>query len=412
VTTTVDREEWRWRAYPLAIIGSILAAIVLVVATAEDSSTLTGNLGGDFPTFYAAGAIVRDGDGARLYDTDRQAAEQAEFWETEGTMILYVYPPVLAVPYAALSAMDFRLAYLLHTAFMLGALVLSLRLVADLLPVLGQPGRLFAAFAFALCFHPMFTGATLGQNTALILLALSATWWGLANHRDVVAGLAVGLLLLKPQYGAPILGLVVLTRRWSAVSAAAATAAALWAGSVVISGGRWHESWFELVGSLSEVDQGSNLSNEVSWLGLFEVALGAGSDLALALWVIATAITVGMVLWRLHASSWLDLHALALIPPMLLLIAPHALYYDAGILLLSLAALLPTVEPRWRPHVLGAWLVLGLGSLVSGALGVQPVAVLVFGTFAWAWWASAPGRLSDAAPAEATTGVEASSLEG
>jgi alpha-1,2-mannosyltransferase len=403
--TTVDRSEWRWRSYPRAVVLALLLAVFVMAVTADEGAeeSLQRQLGGDLPTFWAAGDIVRSGDGDRLYDLDRQFEAQAGFWEREEMLLLYVYPPVLAVPYVPLSAVDYRLAYLVHTAAMFGVLVLTVRLASDLIPLLADHRARGVALTASLLFLPMFVGSMLGQVTALFLLALTATWWGLAMRRDLVAALGMALLMLKPQYGVPVLGLVFLARRWRALGLAVVGLAVLWLASIVVSGPTWHTGWYRLVRNLSTLDTGSNLSNEVSILGLAEVVFGAGSSVAFAIWMVATAAIVTTVLWRLRQRPPLDPHALALVPPMLLLIAPHALYYDAALLLLSLGLLLPTVPPRRRVLLLAVWFVGGLSHLVSDSLGVQPVALLVFGTFAWAWWASdprrAPARAEEIAPA-------------
>lgn len=382
-------EHWRWRTYPLAIIGAIVGAVVLVVVTSDGSDTLTGRLGGDFVEFYAAGQIVSEGGGDQLHDVDRQIEAQSQYWGEDGSIILFAYPPVVAGGYAAFAALDFRLAYLIHTLAMIAALGASLLVLRSLLPILASEHHRLAAMAFTLTFFPMFTGVTLGQNTALVLLAGSGVWWGLHHRHEWVAGLATGLLFLKPQYGVPLLGLLVLARRWSAATVAAGTGVALWAGSAVVAGVGWTGPWLDLIGSLSEIDQGANLHNEVSFLGLAEVALGAGSSMALAIAVVAGAATVAALLWRLWNRPVLDQRTVALVLPTLVLIAPHSLYYDVGLLVVSVGALITTVAERHRPLVLALWWLAGLGHLGASALGVEPVALLVVVTWAWAWRATA-----------------------
>ena len=399
----MDRSEWRWRTYPRGIVLAILVAFPVAILTADSDESIQSQIGGDLPTFYAAGDIVRSGDGRLLYDLDRQFEAQAGFWDEDGALILYVYPPAFAAPYAPLSALDYRVVYLVHTAAMLGALLLVLRMARDLIPLMRDPRASSAALAAALLFLPMFVGSMVGQATAVFLLGLTATWWGLATRREVLAGLGLALLLLKPQYGVPVLGLVFLARRWTAFGTALGATGLLWLVSIAISGPTWHADWYALVRGLSMVDLGANLDNEVSILGLAEVVFGAGSNVAFAIWVVSTAAIVVAVLWRLREAPPLDPYALALVPPMLLLIAPHALYYDAGFLLLSLGLLLPTVPPSKRALVLAVWFLGGLTHLVSATLGVQPVALLVIGTFAWAWWASTPGRVH--APTEEIAAV-------
>lgn len=395
-------QSWRWRTYPLAVIGSVLAAVVLVVLASDGRDSLTGGLGGDFVEFHAAGEIVLDGDGDQLFDVDRQVAAQAPHWDEAGSVILFAYPPAVAALYVPLALLDFRLAYLLHTLAMVGALAGALVLLRGLVPLLAEERFRLAALAASLTFLPMFFGVALGQNTALVLLGGTVAWWGLHHHRDLVAGVALGLLVLKPQYGVPVLGLVVLARRWGAVAVAAGTAAVLWGVSALVSGAGWVGPWVDLVRSLSEVDQGVNLHNEVSWLGLAEVVFGAGSGVAMVLWILLGGATVAALLWRLWQRPVLDHLTVALVLPTILLVAPHALYYDAGLLLVSAGALVTTLEPRHRAPVLVVWWLAGLGHVGASTLGVQPVALLVIGTWIWAFVATgADGEVRSRRPRRA-----------
>lgn len=391
--TEAGGNEFRWRTYPRAVMATVVAAVFIITFTADERDPLPDQYGGDLTVYYSAGTIVRSGDGNLLYDLDRQAESQVGFWEDEDAQILYAYPPVVAAVYAPLSALGYQWLYLVHTLAMIAALYLSTRLLASLVPWMADPVWRLAALAYAFTFLPLFVGSFVGQNTALLVLALCSVWWGLEHRRDLIAGLAAGLLVLKPQYGVPVVGLIFLARRWSAFGAAMVTTLAVWALSALVSGPGWVSNWWDLVSSLSTIDQGANLTREVSILGLAESFLGSGSSAASAIWLVGVVVVVGAVLWRLRQRPMLDRYALALVPPMLMLIAPHALYYDAGSLLLSLAILWPTVPPSKRMWVLAGWFLGGVAYLLHEPLGVQPVALVVFATFAWAWWASTPGRL-------------------
>lgn len=392
MTTAEQRVGFRWRTYPRAVIATVIAAVFIVTFTANEEEPLADQYGGDMTVYYSAGNIVRSGDGELLYDLDRQAESQRGFWENEDSRILYAYPPVVAAVYAPLSALGYQWLYLIHTLAMVGALMLSAHLLGSLIPWMANPTWRLAGLAYAFTFLPLFVGSFVGQNTALLLLGLVSVWWGLKHDNDVVAGIAAALLLLKPQYGVPIVGLLFLARRWRAFGSAMVATGVLWALSVLVSGPNWVANWWEVVSSLSTIDQGANLTREVSILGLAENVLGSGSSVALAIWVIGVIAVVAAVLWRLRERPLLDPHALALVPPMMLLIAPHALYYDAGALLISLAILWPTVPESRRLLTAIVWFAGGVAYLLHEPLGVQPVALLVFATFAWAWWASTPGR--------------------
>ncbi|QGG95503.1 glycosyltransferase family 87 protein [Actinomarinicola tropica] len=385
----------RTRVYPLAVLGALLLAVLLVVVSSRDAATLTGRLGGDLPEFVGAGRIVADGDGVDLYEPERQLAAQADLWadgETGG--ILFPYPAVLAAPYAAMADLDLRLVYLVHTGFMVGCALASVRLLRGRLPWL-ERRYAPAALAVGLTFLPMFIGVFNGQTTAAVLLLVVAVWVALLDDRDLLAGVAAGLLLVKPQYGAVVVGLLLLDRRWRALGGAAAASLAVWLGSALVAGPGWVARWLEMVSSLSDIDQGSNLRNEVSPLGMAEVALGQGSGAAAVIGMGASAAVAVLLVLSLRGLPLASPLVPALVLPSLLLIAPHALYYDAGLLLVALAALLPTVPAAWRLAAVAAWWAAGFAHLGASTLGFEPVTALVVGTFAWAHWARWTGASAD-----------------
>lgn len=383
MTTRSDR---RWTLYPVAIIAAVLLAIVIATVSARGADSISGQLGGDFGEFYGAGRIVTAGDGEHLYEPSRQAAAQADLLAEDEPPggVLFAYPAVVAAPYAALAHLDYRLAYLLNTAAMLGALALAMRLLRPRLAILQTQRHRPAAAAFALTFLPLFVGLTGGQNTGLTLLAITVIWWGLDTGRHEWAGLTAGLLLVKPQYALTIVGLLVLARRWRALGTALVGGAVVWLGSAMVAGPGWVARWFHLATSIGTIDKGANLPNEVSWLGLAQVAFGRDSHLAVVLGLGGAGLTGLILLWCLRRHRRVDALAVALILPSLLLIAPHALYYDAGLLVVSLGALVLTLPARRRVSVLVLWWLAGLGHLAASTWGVDPVAGLVIATWLWA----------------------------
>lgn len=386
---------WRFRTYPLVVLAALGLAVVATVVAAPDDAALSGTIGGDLPEFVGAGRIVAAGDGVELYEPARQVAAQASLWPPgEGGGILFAYPAALAAPYAAADGLDYRLVYLLHTGAMLLALVGAVRLLVGRLPLLSGPGVVPLALAASLTFLPMFIGVFNGQTTALPLLLLVGTWVALCDGRDLVAGAVAGLLLLKPQYGLVVIGLLVVSRRPRAVAAAAASAALLWAVSALVAGPGWTGRWWALVRSLSDIDDGANLANEVSPVGLAELVWGQGSATALAVGLAVSGAVALALLAGLRRLPLDDPRVPALVLPSLLLVAPHALYYDVGLLLVSLVALLPTVAPDRRVLVAALWWAAGLAHLLAPTLGVEPLAVLVALTWLWAlratWSASTP----------------------
>ncbi len=375
--------DGRWRAYPLAVVVALLLAVVVTSVSAADRTGARG-LGGDLPEFIGAGRIVADGDAIQLYEPARQMAAQADLWDEGQGGILFAYPALLAAPYALVASWSFVAIYLVHTAVMVAAVVVTARLLADRLPLTAGRSWIPLGVAASLTFLPMFIGTFNGQLTGVVLLGLVATWVLLLDGRDGAAGLVAGLLLLKPQYGGLVALLLAVAGRWKALPGFAVGAAVVAGGSALVAGPGWFGRWWELVGSLSDIDGGSNLASEVSWLGLSEALLGQGAAAATVVGVGLSAATLVVTLRLLRGRDVADPLVPALVLPTLLLVAPHSLYYDAGILLVALAALLPSLPAGRRAPVALAWWAFGFSHSLLGGLAFEPVALLVLGTWAWA----------------------------
>ena len=178
----------RLRIYPMVVLATLFAVVVVVTLSSDGNAIQSGRLGGDLPEFVGAGRIVADGDAADLYDPARQLEAQADLFVDEGAGgILFAYPAVVAAPYAAGADLGFSTIYLLHTAVMVLAVVLSARLLVDRLPLTRGTAWIPLGLAVTLTFQPMFIGVFNGQTTGLVLLGLVAVWVLASDDRDVLA---------------------------------------------------------------------------------------------------------------------------------------------------------------------------------------------------------------------------------
>lgn len=368
------------RAVLLALAAALSISLASSLGTPGGSATLSGRLGGDFPAFYGAGRIVT-GEGAdRLYDPAVQAAAQADLFggDTDG-YLYFAYPPAVAALYAPLAPLPYGTAYALHTIAAVGALVAALWCLR---PMVGVVDRHFTVvLAAGLTFFPLFRAVGAGQNTAFVLLALAASWRLVHHEHDLAAGVVLGLAVAKPQLAIALVGLHLLARRWRVVAGAAVGAAAVWAASAVLAGPGWVLPWWEQAARFERIDAGVNGRNAVSWLGVARAVAGVDSPLAAAVgWGLAAA-TVAAVIWTWRHSTRHSLGpAMAVAASGVLLISPHAMFYDAGLMLLTGVVLADRLGRPGRLVLGGAWL-LGFAHPLARWLGVTPVAAAVMLTF-------------------------------
>ena len=368
----------RLTLYPRLILIAIAAAFVIVITAGSGSDTATGRVGGDFPAFYSAGTIVAEGNIDGLYEPAVQAAAQIDLLGGEDGFIMYPYAPYVAGAYSAFSGLPYRTAYVIHTALMVAALVGALILIRPMISVLDRWFSLILGAAATA--YPIFVGTSGGQNTALTLLLLAAIWRALAEDHEEWAGVAVALLLFRPQYALPMLGLLFLGRHWRAVGTACIGATIVYAINAAMAGPGWISTWINGVRPLLKADAEVNAVNEIAPVGFLHAVLGADSTMAM---IVGGAISVGIGL----ALSWLwgkqrlDLDSrFAVTAAGLMLLGFHTIYYDSSLALFAVLIMLDRQLIDVRT-TMAIWVV-GLIQLFKEPLGMSPLAPVVLALFA------------------------------
>jgi alpha-1,2-mannosyltransferase len=147
----------------------------------------------DFRLAYGA-AIVGIKDGyAHLYDLAAQKAA-IESLGPQFNPQPFISPPPLAWLVTPLLALPFQVALVVWTLLLLAALCWTWYLLAP-------PGRVVkpAHLALLLGVFPVAFGVMVGQPGAWVAAAVATAWWLMRKDHTVWAGLALSLLVLKPQ---------------------------------------------------------------------------------------------------------------------------------------------------------------------------------------------------------------------
>ena len=387
-------EEGRPNRVAAAVLIAMAVALLVSILGGEGSRTLAGGrLGGDFPEFYGAGLIVRSGHADELYDAARQSESQAGlFGDEESGYLDFAYPPVVALAYAPLSALPYRLAYAVQVAVMVGLLWAALRLVRPMVPVVG--GHAPLVMAAAVGFFPMFRALGGGQNTALTLVLLAGAWRALHDDRPLVAGLCLGALLYKPQLAVLFLAAPLVSRRWRVVAGAGGSALGLWALSAATMGVGWLGPFLRHGFSVPSNDGLVDGGRSVSLVGTAHRFAGSTGDILGAVATVAS-VAVGiacLVAWRRcdrrtpsgqadEDGARPDLPDLGLAFAVLaagtVLASPHVIFYDAGLLVLVGLHFLRRPSPAVARAIAVLVVVSFLGALDD--LRVNPLVVLAAG---------------------------------
>jgi Glycosyltransferase family 87 len=326
----LTRERVRLVALAL-LIASVLGAGFLVATSNGLNDRFGRPLGTDFSNVYAAGTYVLDGNAAAPFDPHKQYVREQAIFGPDTQFYGWHYPPFFLGLAGLLATMPYWLALLLWQGVTLALFLWAMRGVL----ATAKDGVL-AKDSFwillTLAFPAVFINLGHGQN-GFLTAALIAGALTQLDRRPIVAGVLIGLLAYKPQFGLLIPLMLGLSGRWRVFFAAAATVIAL-ALAVTLAFGAdvWTAFFASTKFSRSVVlEQGGTgwykIQSVFSWVRMW----GGGVPLAYAVQgavTLAVAVALGW-LWRARASFQLQAAALLIGT---VLVTPYVLDYDLVLL--------------------------------------------------------------------------------
>ena len=347
-------ESWRWR-------GRVALTAVALAFVIYPLTPVTDVINSDWPAF-ATGAKLAITDPAHLYDLDVQ--QRVELDVTGGRQLvtygIHGILPFLAPAWVALVAVPFELLGTdlggrVWVLFGLACLGLGLWLATRPRP----PSAILPAFA-GVPTALLMLNAQLDGLVALGLGAAIALW-----SRPFVAGLALGLTLMKPQLVLPVGLALVVARRWRVVAGWAAAGVALWASFAVLNP-RWVLEWLGPIGTTVQP-----ASREVD-LPHFATNLPAFQTFGVAILTVATVVGVVALAWRCRDDFRA---AAAVVVAGGVLAAPHALPADLVLVAMALAI--------WGRAAWYDWLVLSVAAVLAAVTPAPVPAIVAVPVMVW-----------------------------
>jgi hypothetical protein len=291
----------------------------------------------DYAVYYSAGALVRGGDGAELYEPAALAVVEGGTWGDERGSFegaAFFNPPFVALAFVPYSYLPIGWASLVAG---LGAAAAFSALAAGGTRLLGLAGWRYHVGGAALFLASASVGHAVfhGQLTPFLL----AGWLCFAafsgQGRQRLAGASLGLLLVKPQMLALIVPVLVWKRQWSSLGGLAAVAIPLVAISLVVAGPMASVSYPVALLRSTSWDGVDGVSNDLmlGWLGLTSRYAGdpEGARMLAAGLALVTAAAACVALrgsWSPEEPLW-GLQLAAIICGTLL-INPHFWLQDAA----------------------------------------------------------------------------------
>ena len=319
----------RLRGYSLILLGLSVVVFAGWIAVSDGLIDRNGQpIGTDFSNVYAAGSLTWQGRAADAYAPALQhAAEKALFDGRDVPFYGWHYPPFFLAIAVLVAALPYAWGLAL---WLFGSLAAYLAVVRAILP---RQGTLLVAAACP----AVFVNVGHGQNGFFTAALLGgALHW--LDRRPWLAGVLIGLLAYKPQFGVLIPVALLASERWRTIGAAAATVGVLVAVSFAMLGtGVWQAFADSMNFTQSVVlEQGGTGGQKIQSIFSAVRAWGANVPTAYAAQAALLAILAASLAWLWHGDAAFELKAAAQALGSLLA-TPYVLDYDLVVLALAIA---------------------------------------------------------------------------
>ena len=342
----------------------------------------------DFINVWAAGRLVLDGLPAQAYDWDIQKqVEVAKLGQDFVGYFAWHYPPPFLFVASLLAQLPYRVAFVGWVVVSFLPFLVSMRAIV---------GHNFG-YLLALAIPMAFINALVGQNGFLTAALIGGSLY-LIPVRPVLAGICLGLLTYKPQYGLLFPIALIAAGHWRVFISAGVTA-------VVLAGASWlafgTESWLAFFHWMPKFSQTFLTEGKAPWWKLQSIFsmvryFGGSEPLGWAFqWVLTASVAVVLaLLWRSRVTYTLKAAALA---AGALLTTPYLFMYDMMVLAIPIAFLVRIgLKSGFRTYelpALGAVAALGVCYMFTGiptGLGATLVVSTLILRRAGSWWRHEP----------------------
>jgi arabinofuranan 3-O-arabinosyltransferase len=300
----------------------------------------------DFVNVWAAGSLTLAGTPAAAYDwTAHRAVEVAGIGHDFGGYYGWHYPPPWLAPAALRALLPYIPAMVAWLALTLPAYLATVRAIV---------GERFAV-VMACAFPGVLWNITAGQN-GFVTAALIGGMLVNLDRAPLVAGVLLGLLTYKPQFGILFPLVLACDGRWRVLAAAAVTAGALVVASLAAFGAEsWHAffTWMPVTSAAVFEDGRAGLNKLQSLAGVVRW-LGGSTAVAMTAQAVLIVGASAALIWlnRRAVDPGIKAAALAVAA---LLATPYLYIYDFPVLAIPLAFVLRIgLRDGFLPHELAA----------------------------------------------------------
>jgi hypothetical protein len=362
-----------WMTKPQRLIYVLMLSAVFLVSAVWISRSQDYMVNGDFFESWLAGRAFWTG--VDWYEPDSWGPAHIKYGNVSDMNVVYPFPPVFALVFAPLGLLPLPVAVVIWVFALQWLLTLSVIVLGRASGLGSEAKYLLPILAGVFLFRPAMVMLRNGQNGALFLLVLTtiALFWQRGHWFS--GGFILAFLLLRPNIGLPLVGMVglwlLLTRKWHAIGGVFSGVVCLLLISQIMTP-TWIEPWLGVGNNklLNTFGYHPNLWGLVGWF--------SDHDLSTVIWMgsaMALAVTGVTALWlRSSNGKSAPLAALALAIPVGMFITPYMWAYDQVLLIFSIVVCTGELVKRDLPYLIPATLHILL-SIAALALLAMAVAV-------------------------------------
>ena len=340
------------------LLGLSLLTIALILSTSLTYSIVLNKAPfqisrGDFPAFFTAATIVASGNCFNVYSLDFQSKEQEKYFpERNNYFHAFAYPITLAVILSPLAHLGPTQAYWVCFLTMLISLVCAIRLIARTWQY--QKNDWLMLLAYIILFPPTLISLFNGHISAFAFLCFAiiiCCVQKLISYSSTVRrvflesilGIAVGGLLLKPQFAIPLISFLIIRRQWRSLICFSVVSIFFYLLGVLWCNFNWPLTWISFAVDFGSLDQQVNGLYEISLPGVISQLIKILSFptikcLPLVISVLCQlAICCSLFSSRSKGDRDYLREQIVLLPVIAVLASPHSLFYD------SLSFLFPVI---------------------------------------------------------------------
>jgi hypothetical protein len=322
------RRLWAHGLILLFVLWSVYAWNMATPGLIDRAGNLKGT---DFLHFYTLGTLALAHHGDDLYKMEAQerlAGQRVP--AAAGIRYLPLYPPQVSIFFAPFAHFPYLRALILWLA--LSSLIYGLCCYGVWRTCSNLRNRGPTIFVLALAYPAFWHLIAWGQTSALALVCFTLAFYALRAQRELLAGLAFGCLIFKPQLGLAAALVFALALNWKLVAGGVLSASAELAAAWVYYGvgplREWIRALLRLPAMAPLLEPRPYQTHS---LRSFWTMLVPWPRLALALYIVSGLVAVGLTLvcWRSRLSLPLRYSVLLVAT---VLVAPHLTVYDLVIL--------------------------------------------------------------------------------